>query len=182
MVFCDQALLPTDGECSWIFNINASQALQGLWPTDSLLVIQFRLIPRITGCQSHTPFIFPSPLPSCSPFFVSFQCEGQHFKTATPDLLHIISAKYLLVSFHRKRSGESCFGGFCREKGVWHIVIQQVCDLVDHRKGLVLLCTCSYYKISSCCCCCGLGLNIGASSFHSVNIQQLKLVLRGQVA
>lgn len=40
----------------------------GLWPADSLSLIQFSLIPRIIGCQSHTPFIFQSPLPSSSPF------------------------------------------------------------------------------------------------------------------
>lgn len=53
------------GKRSWIFTINVSQAIRGSWPTDSLSLIQFGLIPRIIGCQSHTPFIFQSrpPLP-----------------------------------------------------------------------------------------------------------------------
>lgn len=60
-------------EISWIFNINVSQALRGLWPADSLSLIQFSLIPRITGCQSHTPFIFQSPFLLSLPFF---PCES----------------------------------------------------------------------------------------------------------
>lgn len=41
------------------------------WFSRSL--IQFSLIPRITVCQSHTPFIFQSPLPFRPSLFV---CEG----------------------------------------------------------------------------------------------------------
>lgn len=66
---CSPVMETDGGKCSWIFTVNVSQAIQGSWPAGSLSLIQFSLIPRIIGCQSHTPFIFQSLHPSPSLLF-----------------------------------------------------------------------------------------------------------------
>lgn len=78
---------------SWIFNDHMSQTLPGLWLVDSLSQIQSNLIPRILGCQSHTPFIFQSCLPSSSS--LSVRAAG-NFNGTSSALLHIALVKNLI--------------------------------------------------------------------------------------
>lgn len=59
---CSQAIEMEGIACGYSLLMYPNES-GGLWPTDSAALIQFSLIPRIIGCQSHTPFIFQSPFP-----------------------------------------------------------------------------------------------------------------------